>query len=169
MLPTVGLFGTCGGSRWREPFEVAFRERGIPFFNPQLPEGTWTPESIPVEHEHLVNDEIIVFPVTDETTGTGSLGEVGFSIMTAIDASRGRLRHVIVLIDEECRAPGATPEMIKDSVRARRLVKSRVVAEAARLHNVHLVDTLEEALALVLRMWPAIVTLSEIAAEKRPS
>lgn len=166
-MPTVGLFGTCGGSRWREPFEAAFRERGIPYFNPQLPEGTWTPESIPEEHRHLTEDEIVVFPVTDETTAVGSLGEVGFSVMTAIDTGRGRLRHVIVMIAPDCNAPGASPEAIKDSVRGRKLVRSRVAEEASRLHNVHLVDTLEEALALTLRLWPAIELLATVAAEKR--
>lgn len=159
-MPTVGLFGTCGRSRWREPFIATFERAGIPFYNPQIAPEAWTPDCIPEEHRHLVEDEIIVWPVTDETPGSGSLAEVGYSILEAVRSNR--LRHVIVMIDDECRDPDATPAMLDDSKRARKLAKTRVAEEARTRHNVHLVEDLEDALALVLKLWPAVTMLDDI-------
>ncbi len=70
---TVGLFGTCGGSLWREPFEAKYNEQGIVFFNPQVDD--WNPSMADIEAQHLAEDEIILFPITGETYGTGSLAE----------------------------------------------------------------------------------------------
>ena len=63
----IGLFGTCGGSKWRDEFMAAYEERGINFFNPQV--ADWTPECAEIEADHLVNDDVILFPVTNETFG----------------------------------------------------------------------------------------------------
>ncbi len=30
----IGMFGTCGGSKWREPFKARYEELGISFFDP---------------------------------------------------------------------------------------------------------------------------------------
>lgn len=38
----VGLFGTCGRSKWRNPFMEKYKELGIKFFNPQVDD--WKPE-----------------------------------------------------------------------------------------------------------------------------
>ena len=77
---TIGLFGTCGKSTWRKPFIERFNALKIPYFNPQV--ENWTPECTDIEAEHLANDGVILFPITDETTATGSLAETGFSIVT---------------------------------------------------------------------------------------
>src|SRR5271156_2620325 len=79
---TIGLFGTCAGSQWREPFKAAYEIEQITYFDPQVP--NWTPECAVVEAEHLADDEIVLFPVTGESYGTGSLAETGFSILQAI-------------------------------------------------------------------------------------
>ena len=78
----IGMFGTCGKSRWREPFFERYQKESIEFFNPQV--ADWKPEDAVKEAEHLANDEVILFPVTSETYATGSLSEVGFSILQAI-------------------------------------------------------------------------------------
>ena len=94
---TIGLFGTCGSSKWREPFMKAYDEQGIKYFNPVKED--WKVEDAQIEAEHLANDEIICFPVTDETYAFGSLGEVGFSILQAIKLNQRR--EIIVMIDPD--------------------------------------------------------------------
>jgi len=164
-LPTIGLFGTCGSSRWRDPFIAAYEARGIPYFNPQVAEGAWHPGMVEDENRHLREDEMILFPVTHETPGTGSLGEIGFSALQAIRSNR--FRTMVFLIDDECRDPKATPEVVMESNRARRLVKSKIAEEARHWHNIHLVGTMEEMLALTLRLWPLLREMGEIGNSKR--
>jgi len=74
---TIGLFGTCGNSQWRVPFMKKYNERCIEFFNPVVPD--WKPENAEIEAEHLILDEVVLFPVTNETLATGSLAEVCFT------------------------------------------------------------------------------------------
>ncbi len=69
LKPCVGLFGTCGHSRWRDPFELRFASENIAYFNPQVEAGTWHAGLVDNENRHFVEDDIILFPVTDETTG----------------------------------------------------------------------------------------------------
>jgi len=83
-LDSVGLFGTCGNSQWRDTFIARLKKEGIPFFNPQLPAGTWKPECAAIEANHLKNDRVVIFAVTDETWGYGSLAETGFSAKAAM-------------------------------------------------------------------------------------
>lgn len=158
-LPCIGLFGTCGGSRWRDRFVAAYREYGFRYFNPQVED--WTPAHADIEAAHLRRDEIILFPVTDETFGNGSLAETGFSILQAIASSASR--WVIVMIAPE---PGAhlmdQPEAWKDNVRARRLVKAHLAANP--LPNVFVVDSLDEMLFVSLELYGVARTLQVIAA-----
>ena len=72
---TIGLFGTCGNSKWRDSFIKDYEKEGIDYYNPQV--DNWKPEDAKVEAEHLANDKIILFPVTRETSGLGSLVTVG--------------------------------------------------------------------------------------------
>lgn len=62
-MPTIGLFGTCGGSKWRDQFMVKYDNLKINYFNPQVDD--WNATFADIEADHLVNDEIILFPVTD--------------------------------------------------------------------------------------------------------
>ena len=100
IIPVIGLFGTCGNSTWRNSFIKTYEARDISYFNPQVPEGTWHPGLVDEENAHLLEDPIILFPVTSETTGQGSLAEIGFSILAAIKRSPDR--YFIILIDDEC-------------------------------------------------------------------
>lgn len=62
--PIIGLFGTCGKSKWRDSFVASYTELGINFYNPLV--ANWTPACAVEEAEHLASDEIILFPVTAE-------------------------------------------------------------------------------------------------------
>lgn len=97
--PVVGLFGTCDGVPWREPFISAYQKcrPRVRFYNPEVPPGTWDPKMAITEKHHLKNDDIILFPVLAKSWGWGSLGETGFSIKQALEVNRNR--SVVVLIE----------------------------------------------------------------------
>lgn len=164
-LPVVGLFGTCGSSRWREPFVAEFERLGIPYFNPQVAEGAWHPGMVADENRHLAEDEVVVFPVTSETPGTGSLGEIGFSALQALRANR--FRQMVFLVDDACHDPAASPAVVAESNRARRLVKSKLAEVAAHQHNVHLVATMGEMLPLTVALWRVARDLAALLPAQR--
>lgn len=58
----IGLFGTCGTSKWRSTFIDHYNDEGINFFNPQV--NDWKPEDAIKEAKHLAEDTVILFPVT---------------------------------------------------------------------------------------------------------
>lgn len=153
---TIGMFGTCGGSKWRDRFIKQYKSLGIPFFNPQ--KDNWKPEDAMVEAEHLANDNIILFPITDETYAFGSLGEVGFSILNAIKLNSNR--DIIVMIDPEVNVPhenACIAEIImfeaqeKDSKRARTLVSAHL--RNINHPNVYMVDNLADMLWLSVDLY----------------
>lgn len=135
---TVGLFGTCGGSRWREPFIARYEQLGIPYFNPQVDD--WKPELAEIEAWHLVHDQFLLFPVTGETYGTGRLAETGFSILSALRGNSNRF--VVIHIDPDL-APelkDKSPAAAKKSLRARKLVLEHLAQ--TKHPNVFIVDSL---------------------------
>lgn len=137
---TIGLFGTCGTTTWRKSFIDAYAERGIRYFNPQV--DTWTPECAEGEAWHLANDRIIVFPVTDETFGFGSLAETGFSLHQALS----RVEHTFVLTyvsPDVCeRLKEENPLMAKESYKARALALAHL--KNVQHPNVFQVQSLHE-------------------------
>jgi len=141
---TIGLFGTCGNSTWRNEFIETYKFNDVEFFNPQV--NDWSPELAEVEAEHLANDEIILFPVLAETSGLGSLGEVGFSILQAIKLDS--TRNVIVMIDKTCDIEDEAVK--KESIRARALVMAHL--KKLKYPNVYLVENLSDMLDLSLKL-----------------
>jgi len=141
------MFGTCGGSKWREPFEARYTAEGINSYNPQV--ADWKPEDAEIEAEHLANDEVILFPVTSETYATGSLSEVGFSILQAIRLDDRR--DFVILIDKTLDELLDNAVARKESLRARALVKQHL--KKLRLKNIYLVETLEEMLELSVTLY----------------
>jgi len=135
----IGLFGTCGNSKWRDSFIKDFKERDIECFNPLVED--WKPEDAVIEAEHLANDSILLFPITKETYGVGSLSEVGFGILNAIKIDDRR--DFIVMIESEL-----DDELMKDKERAKESLRARaLVLEHLKKHNfsnVYLVDTFDE-------------------------
>lgn len=163
----IGLFGTCGGSRWREDlFIPRYRERGIEFFNPQVED--WNPSLAEVEAEHLANDAIILFPVTNETYAFGSLAETGFSMLNAMRLDDRREFVVFIaqdiaetdpkgnVLDDRLDADGKPNpnSRAKDSLRARALVRQHLIK--LRLPNVYLVDSLEGMLDVSITLWESV-------------
>lgn len=146
MSPCVGLFGTCGNSKWRKTFIEAYDAAGIDYFNPQVDE--WDPAFAEIEADHLAEDEIILFPVTGETYGTGSLSETGFSILNAIQLNRHR--YFVIMIDRDLDASLDDPIARKESIRARALVAKHL--ERQELANLYVVRSLEDMLAVSVQL-----------------
>lgn len=150
MKTTVGMFGTCSGSTWREPFIKEYKQRKIDFFNPDLGDD-WTPDATENENIHLIEDNIVLFPVLAESLGFGSLGEIGFSMLTVLkNVMTGHNQYLIVLIDDKCEMEGASTEDIKLSDNTRKIIKSKV--EDVDHPNVFLVNTLDEMKELSFRL-----------------
>lgn len=149
-MPTIGLFGTCGGSKWRESFKARYAQEEIESYDPQRPD--WKPEDAEIEAEHLANDEILLFPVTSETYATGSLSEVGFSMLQAVRLDERR--DFVVLIDDNLDEKLDDAVARKESIRARALVKQHL--KKLRFKNVYLVETLEEMLELSVALYRAV-------------
>lgn len=123
----VGLFGTCDNSKWRIPFMESYEASGVEFFNPDAGDD-WHPGLIEEENRHLLEDDIILFPVLSESLGLGSLGEIGFSILNVKrNIENGSNQFLIVMIDDECTAANATASEINHSNRTRKLVKSKLL------------------------------------------
>jgi hypothetical protein len=150
----IGLFGTCGKSIWRERFVNAYKERHIDFYNPQLADGEWTAdradEFVKIENKNLKTNEIVLFPVTDETTGQGSLAEIGFSILDTIRNLNDR--YLIVFIDDDCKDPSATKNQIEESKRSRKLVKSKVIQHSFENERIFIVNNFDKMLELTFHI-----------------
>lgn len=149
----IGLFGTCGNSKWRDKFIAKYKELGISFYNPQLPPGQWNPSCADIEAEHLATDEIILFPVTGETLGLGSLGEVGFSILSAIRLDDRRDFVIMIDKDVDPTLVNGDPIMAKESIKMRALAIQHL--KKLNLRNVYVVDTLDEMLEVSIQLRKA--------------
>lgn len=147
---TIGLFGTCGNSTWRNQFIEKYEEAEIEYYNPQKED--WNPTDAKIEAEHLANDEIILFPVLAETAGLGSLGEVGFSILQAIKLDK--YRSVIVMIEGDCIVEDKS--IRKESIRMRALITAHL--KKLKYPNVYLVKDLPTMMSLSMQLH-AIETL----------
>jgi len=146
---TIGLFGTCGSSRWRDPFVQHYTAAGIPFFNPQVDE--WDETMALEEARHLAEDCIVLFPVTSETYSLGSLTECGFSILQAIELDDRR--DFVVMVEHSLEPSLTDPSLRKESLKSRALVWQHL--RKLRLPNVYLVDTLVEMLEASLVLFEA--------------
>lgn len=163
----IGLFGTCGGSQWRERlFIPRYDELGIQYYNPQVED--WDPSLAELEAEHLANDAIILFPVTNETYAFGSLAETGFSVLNAMKLDDRREFVLFIAQDiaetdprgnrlDDRLSPNGTKNLnsrAKDSLRARALVKQHLIN--LQLPNVYLVDSLEQMLDVSITLWESV-------------
>ena len=161
----VGLFGTCGGSVWRDKFIAQYDVLGIEYFNPQVDD--WKPEDAEVEADHLATDQIILFPVLAETWGLGSLGEIGFSIAQAMRYDDRR--DFVFLIDkfhDESLKPldnGMENPLYKESCRMRALQLAHI--RKWNLSNVFLVETLDEMLHVSIELHKANKIRTQLRSE----
>lgn len=97
-MVTVGLFGTCGGSQWRETYKAKLAAMRLDCFDPQVMPEThgraWCETDIENELRHLDADDILLFKVTGEATSHVTLLEVLRTI-------RRPKQFVIVVIEDE--------------------------------------------------------------------
>lgn len=145
----IGMFGTCGGSRWRDAFIDAYNDLGYKWYNPQVDD--WEPWMAEAEAEHLANDSLILFPVTSESYGLGSLAETGYSILQALRLDKRR--DFIIMIDNFLDDCLDNEELKKESLRGRKLIRRHLAK--IKMSNVHVVHTLDEMLNLSIRLYRA--------------
>ena len=158
MEKCIGLFGTCGRSHWRDDFIKKYDESKIVFFNPNV--ADWKPEYVKAEAHHLANDAVILFPITKETYATGSLSEVGFSILQAIRLDDRR--SFVVLIDQSLDDDLMTdnPQLAKESLRSRALVLEHL--KKLNLPNIYVVDNLDDLLSVSIVLYRAVEVTWEL-------
>lgn len=107
----IGLFGTVGDSKWRDPVIARLEREGIPYFNPVV--DKWTPECAPIEAKHLATDSVILFVITGETESFGGLAETGWA---ALSAMKNRQTVLFVVQDhpgDRTTAPNRTRELVR--------------------------------------------------------
>lgn len=156
---TVGLFGTCGGSQWRAPFIASLEASGVTYFNPVVP--NWDDSFAAIEAQHLVEDEVILFPVTDETTGFGSLAESGYSIAQALRSNSERMVIVYIAPDVNEALRIADPVQAKESKKARALALAHIKRQAQTFPNIYIVDSMEKMLEVTNILVPAMNAMLE--------
>lgn len=156
---TIGLFGTCGNSQWRTSFIEYYQKNRIEYFNPVVPD--WKPENAVVEADHLVSDEIILFPVTDETYGTGSLAEIGFSIAQAIKSNKEGFVVIYIAPKVSDKLVEQNPILAKDSNKARALCLGHLHEQKDLYPNVYIVDSLERMFEVSVFLYKAMVYIKE--------
>ncbi len=157
--PCIGLFGSCDKIRWRDPFMSKYEFLGIKYFNPMVDD--WNPGMVPLEAEHLAEDQIILFPILRETYGQGSLSEVGLGPLRAI--RQNVHRSFVVLIDEDLDASlMGDAARAKDSIRSRKLVKGHL--KNINLPNLYMVESLDQMLDTSIRLHSIHSGLNRIRA-----
>lgn len=154
----IGLFGTCGSTTWRkELFIPRYEEQNIEYFNPQVDD--WDPSMAQIEAEHLAQDCIILFPITHETYGLGSLMETGFSLLNAIKLDDRR--DFIVMIDQYLDDELMKDEKLaKESLRGRALVLQHL--KKLNFSNVYIVDSLADMLTVSVVLYQNAETVWDL-------
>ena len=93
-----------------------------------------------------------MFPITNETYASGSLSEVGFSILNAINLDDRR--DFVIYIDQDL-----LPELQENKVAAKESLRSRALVtqhlKKLRLANLYIVNNLEEMLDVSVVLYKA--------------
>lgn len=154
----VGMFGTCGNSTFRKDlFIPKFLQNCVIYYNPQVDD--WKPECALEEATHLANDEIILFPVKDETYAVGSLAETGFSILNVIKLDSRR--DLVIMITQDLKDElKKDKERAKESLRARALVLEHL--KKLNYPNIYIVDSLEEMTQVAIDLYRSRVSTKHL-------
>ncbi|MHA1815038.1 MAG: hypothetical protein ACTSX1_03465 [Candidatus Heimdallarchaeaceae archaeon] len=149
---TIGLFGTCDNVPWRIPFMEEYNQKRIKYFNPDAGDN-WHAGMIEEENYYLNNAEIILFPILKESLGSGSLGEIGFSVQNVLrNIQNGKQQFLISLIDDDCTDERKTDEERKRSIKDRKLVKSKL-KENVSCPVITIVNTLDDMMVLSMQLY----------------
>jgi hypothetical protein len=128
-----------------------YDELGIAYFNPMIDD--WHPGLIVEENYFLNYAEVVLFPILKESLGTGSLGEIGFSIQNVLrNIQNGRQQSLIALIDDDCTDERKTQAERERSIKDRELVKTKFKKNVS-CPIIQLCNTLDEMLELSLEMY----------------
>lgn len=119
----VGLFGTCGDSRWREEIAQPILEQAsVEYFNPVVKD--WNEEARLREVDHAANDKVILLVITGETSAIGSLAESGWLALNA----RVRGQKLVAVLQNWFAPDDANPQDVKQNNKARDLVRKYIKA-----------------------------------------
>lgn len=124
----IGLFGTVGKSRWRDPVIARLEKEGIPYFNPVVEQ--WTPECAAIEAEHLVTDKVLLFVITGEEESFGSLAETGWAALSALKNGQTILFVLKDHSSERQLAPNRARELVRAHARKAGILIYENLAEA---------------------------------------
>lgn len=148
-LPTVGLFGTCGQSTWREQFINCYVKEGVKFFNPN--KRDWNPDDAKEEALHLKMDEIVLFPILGTELGVASLAESSFSILEAVTNRQSKFTVILIEDADPVMEERFGKDAYKSSRNARQIVKSHLTNWSEHSH-VFVVETLDQMLDVSLKL-----------------
>jgi hypothetical protein len=138
MMPPVFLGGACGRTTWRTDIAIPILEAaGVPYFNPQLPEGAWTPAHQYVEMEVKDAADVWLFVFTGDTRGVASIGEVAYRI-----GSGRKIALMMEDIPETAQFEGRTISESERNDLNRGRVYLRAMAEA---HQIPVFDNVADA------------------------
>lgn len=135
----VGLFGTCGDSKWRDEVIPILTAANVDYFNPVVPE--WNDEAQRNEVEHAASDHVILLVITGETTGIASMAESGWIALNC--ATTGQ--KLIVVLDD-------MPNDVKDEFgvslrlnKARALLRKYIRSSDNDQSSLFLMETVQDA------------------------
>lgn len=133
-----------------------YAELGVEYFNPMV--DNWHPGMVPLEAQHLAQDEIILFPVLGWSYAEGSLSELGFGPWKAMRQNKNR--SFVYYIETTLHERLTDPDRCKASLRGRKLLLGHLKEIDAP--NVYLVNSLDQMLETSLKLHEIHKQLGEL-------
>ena len=133
-----------------------YDELGIEYFNPMVDD--WNPGMVPLEAEHLAEDEVILFPILGWSYAEGSLSEMGFGPLKAI--RQNFQRSFVFYIEMKLHERLTDPDRCKASLRSRKLVLGHLEEVAAS--NIYVVKSIDEMFEVSVKLYQAHKGMREI-------
>lgn len=155
-MQCIGLFGTCDKHRWRDLFMAKYDLLGITYFNPMVDD--WHPGMVPLEAQHLAEDEVICFPILGWSYAEGSLSELGFGPLKAMRQNFNR--SFIFFIEMTLHERLIDPDRCKASMRGRKLVLGHLSEIAAP--NIYVVNSLDQMLETSIELYNTHAKLRDL-------
>lgn len=136
---------------------------GITYFNPMVDD--WHPGMVPLEAQHLAEDEVICFPILGWSYAEGSLSELGFGPLKAMrqNFNRSFIFFIEMKLDERL----IDPDRCKASMRGRKLVLGHLTEIAAP--NIYIVNSLDQMLETSIELYKAHAKLRDLQDAARAS
>lgn len=129
---------------------------GITYFNPMVDD--WHPGMVPLEAQHLAEDEVICFPILGWSYAEGSLSELGFGPLKAMRQNFNR--SFIFFIEMTLHERLIDPDRCKASMRGRKLVLGHLSEIAAP--NIYVVNSLDQMLETSIELYNTHAKLRDL-------